>query len=186
MCELSGPTQLCATRLPVAVSAPCLPSAAKGSARGSNLTQVGLNSAPSSSLRVRWRRTSASPLESLPAGSSAASLTSRCGQYCRQYCWGALGRPWSRPRPSLAAATRFVCWRRTPQRPPQSMATIRPSDRVKLVTGVRLGVLDVSPVVGGASIEDLQTGASAMSVASPRSLEACLREGVELEELEFR
>lgn len=55
-----------------------------------------------------------------------------------------------------------------------------------MVTGVRLGVLDISPVVGGPSLEDLPAGASALSVASPRSLEACLREGVELEELEFR
>ncbi len=86
----------------------------------------------------------------------------------------------------LRTATRCARGEDSVRRPKPTMAAIRPSDRVKLVTGVRLGVLDISPVVGGASIADVQAGTSAMSVASPRSLEACLREGVELEELEFR
>ena len=66
------------------------------------------------------------------------------------------------------------------------MSSAAPSESLKVVTGVRLGVLDISPTQGGISIRSIPDDAASVNISSPRSLEACLRQGVEPQELEYR
>jgi len=66
------------------------------------------------------------------------------------------------------------------------MATTAASDSLKVVTGVRLGVLDIKPTTGGPSITGVPDEAESVVISSPRSLEACLLQGVEPKELEYR
>jgi hypothetical protein len=60
--------------------------------------------------------------------------------------------------------------------------------KATVIAGVRLGVLDIAPQAAGLSVLalDEQVVPSDPCVTSPRSLEACLREGIDPHELAYR
>lgn len=62
------------------------------------------------------------------------------------------------------------------------------SSKAAVVAGVRLSVLEITPEPGGLSVLALGPTATLSSacVTSPRSLEACLREGIDPHELAYR